>query len=97
MNTYLRRKGKIGLGSLLLICASTLSNAQTNEPTLVDPNLRVRTVITGLAQPTSMAFIGANDFLVLEKASGKVQRVVNGALTSTVLRAISSRGAHSSV
>ena len=32
-----------------------------------------------------MAFIGRNDFLVLEKASGKVQRVMNGALTATVL------------
>ena len=32
-----------------------------------------------------MAFLGANDFLVLEKASGKVQRVVNGALQGAVL------------
>ena len=54
-------------------------------PTVVDPNLAVRTVVSGLVQPTSMAFLGANDFLVLEKASGKVQRVVNGAIHSTVL------------
>ena len=27
-----------------------------------------------------MAFIGANDFLVLERATGKVQRIVNGGL-----------------
>ena len=32
-----------------------------------------------------MAFIGPNDFFVLEKATGKVQRVVNGAVQSTVL------------
>ena len=31
-------------------------------------------------QPESIAFLGANDLLVLEKATGKVQRVVNGAV-----------------
>ncbi len=32
-----------------------------------------------------MAFLGPNDMLVLEKATGKVQRVVNGVVQSTVL------------
>jgi aldose sugar dehydrogenase len=58
--------------------------AQTG-PSLVDPNLAVRTVVSGLAQPTTMAFIGANDILVLEKASGKVRRVVGGTMAGTVL------------
>lgn len=60
-------------------------NAQAPAPTMLDPNLAVRTVVSGLAQPTSIAFLGAKDMLVLEKASGKVQRVVNGAIESTVL------------
>jgi glucose/arabinose dehydrogenase len=55
-------------------------NAQ--EPTLVDPNLRVRTVVENLDQPTSMAFLGADDFFVLEKATGQVKRVVNGVVQS---------------
>jgi glucose/arabinose dehydrogenase len=54
-------------------------------PSVNDPNLMVRTVVSGLQVPTTMAFLGANDFLVLEKATGKVQRVVNGSLHSTVL------------
>src|SRR5262249_12938693 len=54
-------------------------------PTVVDPNLAVRTVVSGLDQPTSMAFLGDNDFLVLEKATGKVQHVVNGAVHGTAL------------
>jgi len=54
-------------------------------PTLTDPNLAVRTVVGGLDQPITMAFIGNNDFFVLEKASGKVKRVTNGAVVSTVL------------
>jgi len=32
-----------------------------------------------------MAFIGNNDFLILEKASGQVKRVVNGVVTAVVL------------
>lgn len=55
------------------------------SPTMLDPNLTVSTVVTGLDQPTSLAFLGGNDFLVLEKASGKVQRVVGGALQGAVL------------
>lgn len=53
--------------------------------TLADPNLGVATVVTGLNQPISMAFLGPNDFLVTEKASGQVKRVVNGVVTATVL------------
>ena len=51
---------------------------------MLDPNLAVRTVATGLLAPTTMAFIGRNDMLVLEKITGTVQRVVNG-VQSTVL------------
>jgi glucose/arabinose dehydrogenase len=61
-----------------------MSNAQ-DPPSLVDPNLAVRTVVENLDQPTSMAFLGPNDFFVLEKATGKVKRVVNGVVQSTVL------------
>src|SRR5262245_6768447 len=59
-------------------------NAQ-DPPSVVDPNLQVRTVVENLDQPTTMAFLGANDFFVLEKATGQVKRVVNGAVQSTVL------------
>src|SRR5438876_5678827 len=78
----------IGLKSTLcaaLAWAHGSANAQQTGPSLVDSNLAVRAVITNLDQPTSMAFIGTNDILVLEKASGKVQRVVDGVLTATVL------------
>jgi uncharacterized repeat protein (TIGR01451 family) len=55
------------------------------SPSMLDENLTVSSVITGLNQPTSMAFIGPNDFFVLEKTTGKVLRVVNGALQGTPL------------
>jgi uncharacterized repeat protein (TIGR01451 family) len=64
---------------------TTVIQPAASSPTMLDDNLTVSTVITGLDQPTSLAFIGANDFFVLEKATGKVQRVVNGVLHSTAL------------
>jgi aldose sugar dehydrogenase len=82
---------KLNVGLKPMVCAALMvgapaaSNSQVTSPLLVDKDLGVRTVIANLQQPTSMAFIGANDILVLEKASGKVQRVVNGALAATVL------------
>jgi aldose sugar dehydrogenase len=54
-------------------------------PAMTDPSLHVTTVVSGLNQPTSMVFLGPGDFLVLEKASGKVQHVVSGAVVNTAL------------
>lgn len=61
------------------------STLAQNSPTLVDPNLRVRPVISGLDQPTTMAFLGPDEFLILEKATGQVKHVVNGAVVGTAL------------
>src|SRR5947209_2482103 len=59
--------------------------AQAVNPTLTDPNLQVSMVVGGLSQPTGIAFLGPNDFFVIEKASGQVKRIVNGAVTAVVL------------
>ena len=61
------------------------AGAQSPEPTLEDPRLGVRTVVSGLVTPTSVAFLGPDDVLVLEKNTGKVQRVVNGSVAASVL------------
>ena len=55
------------------------------EPRLFDSRLTVRTVVSGLEAPIGLAFIGPDDALVLEKNSGKVVRVSNGEVVSTVL------------
>jgi aldose sugar dehydrogenase len=47
-------------------------------PIIHDPNLKVEEVARGLDLPTTMAFLGDNDILVLEKDKGTVQRIVNG-------------------
>jgi aldose sugar dehydrogenase len=48
--------------------------------TLYDPNLKVELVASGLDFPTTMAFLGPDDFLILEKNTGNVKRFVNGTL-----------------
>src|SRR3954447_4040632 len=48
---------------LLVPFLLTLSQlAVAVNPTLTDPNLQVTTVITGLSQPTGIAFLGPNDW-----------------------------------
>jgi glucose/arabinose dehydrogenase len=54
-------------------------------PTVVDPHLAVRTAVDGLTTPISLAFLGADDMLVLEKDTGRVKRVVDGTVEGTVL------------
>jgi hypothetical protein len=43
------------------------------QPTINDPNLKAELVFQGLQNPTSMALLGPNDILVLEKDQGTVQ------------------------
>lgn len=75
----------IGCATGLLALAGAFVQAQTGAPALIDSNLNVRPVVGDLDSPTSMAFIGDHDILVLEKATGKVKRIVNGVFHSTVL------------
>jgi glucose/arabinose dehydrogenase len=65
------------IGAFVFSGAGSPAKVQTG-PTMLDANLGVRTVATGLVTPTTMAFIGPNDFLVLEKNPGRVRRVSNG-------------------
>jgi Glucose/sorbosone dehydrogenases len=59
--------------------------AQGAGPEMLDPHLGVRTVLSGLNLPTTLAFLGPNEFLVLEKDTGTVQHVLNGTMDHTVL------------
>jgi glucose/arabinose dehydrogenase len=64
-----------------------ISNLDTssNEPIIKDPSLKAEIVVEGLKFPTTMAFLGPNDILVLEKQKGTVQRIVDGKMLSEPL------------
>jgi hypothetical protein len=73
---------KSSVALLLGLAAAGNVGAQTTTPTVTDPDLAVRTVVSGLTQPIALAFLGQNDFLVTEKSTGRVKRVVNGVVKS---------------
>ena len=78
----------VALIMLSLIMGSTSSqfvSAQADGPVMLHPRLDVRPVASGLNLPTTLAFIGSNDILVLEKNTGQVKRVVDGLVQGTVL------------
>ena len=70
------------------LCAATLgtgtARADSIPATLLDPNLQVTTYIgAGLTQPIGIVFLGNDDALVLEKASGQIKRVIGGVVQPT--------------
>ena len=71
------------------ICFAALSDrrieAQSEGPEVLAPNLAVRSVVDGLTTPIALAFLADDDFLVLEKNTGQVKRVVDGDVQETVL------------
>jgi glucose/arabinose dehydrogenase len=71
--------------SVVAIVVAPFTAAGARAQTLEDPQLAVTEVVGGLSQPIAMAFIGRNDILVTEKASGQVKRVVDGVVTGVVL------------
>ncbi|HYZ50743.1 MAG TPA: hypothetical protein VE593_07640, partial [Nitrososphaeraceae archaeon] len=59
----------------------TIALTSREGPKIVvnNSNLKIETILKGgLKSPTSMAFLGPNDILVLEKNAGAVERIVNG-------------------
>jgi len=70
---------------LMSFMATPFVAAQSTGPTMLHPRLDVRPVVSGLTTPTTMAFLGENEFFVLEKNTGKVQHIVEGTLQGTVL------------
>lgn len=83
------RSGVVGLFLATLLFVSFAPHmplaAQQSGPQMLPATLGVRTVVSGLMTPTTMAFIGPNDFLVLEKNTGLVRRVTQGAIQGAVL------------
>jgi glucose/arabinose dehydrogenase len=58
-----------------------------------DSNLHVEEVAAGLELPTTMAFLGSDDILVLEKEKGTVQRIIDGQIQPEPLLDVNVAGA----
>ena len=71
------------LGVMPFFSLNNVANATralpiSEGPIIKDSNLKAEVVFEGLTSPTSIAFLGPNDILTLEKDKGTVQRIVNG-------------------
>jgi glucose/arabinose dehydrogenase len=88
----------IVLGAAIIIVPCTINeiNAQQtfrdrnflqteSNPSVTDPSLKVELVVSGIELPTTMAFLGPDDLIVLEKEKGTVLRVTNGIVSNKPL------------
>ena len=75
--------------SNIVYAAYTKAPPSAAGPTINDSGLKVETVAKGLKSSTSMAFLGPNDILVLEKNDGTVKPVANGSLLNDPLLDVS--------
>jgi glucose/arabinose dehydrogenase len=62
----------------LILCHVQTTTGSEERPIIADPALEAEVVVQGLEQPVSMAFLGRDDILVLEKDKGTVQRIIDG-------------------
>jgi len=76
--------------SLLIFTIAIMlqNNLLYAQPSVKDPNLKVKAFVSGIASPTSMLFVDENNILVLEK-DGNVRLVSNGMLQSQPLVSLS--------
>ncbi|HJT84031.1 MAG TPA: PQQ-dependent sugar dehydrogenase [Nitrososphaeraceae archaeon] len=75
-------------GSLITNVKGQSEEVEKDENSVIihDPKLKAKLVVSGLDFPTNMAFIGKDDFLILEKETGLVKRVVGGEITEPLLQ-----------
>jgi glucose/arabinose dehydrogenase len=64
----------------LLLVTGVASIGVARAQSVSDPGLVVELVTGGITLPTTMAFIGSDDILVLQKNDGRVRRILGGVL-----------------
>ena len=60
--------------------SNSSSSNNIKMPQITDSNLTVEVVVDGLNMPTTMAFLGQDDFLILQK-NGSLVRVIDGVVS----------------
>jgi aldose sugar dehydrogenase len=73
------------LGLLFSIVYEYTQISFAEPQAIYDKTLKIEKSFSGPVKPTSMAFTGSNEFLLLERNEGKVYRVTNGEMDSKPL------------
>jgi glucose/arabinose dehydrogenase len=79
------RLAVIAAATTLLLALSVPMTQAADGPSLVDRNLTLATSAGGFVTPIGIAFIDHDEWLVIEKNTGKVQYVVDGTVAGTAL------------
>jgi aldose sugar dehydrogenase len=74
----------LSFGSEYIINAQN-QNQTIVGPSLTDRDLRVELVARDFDFPTSIEFLGKDDFLLLEKNTGDIYRILNGNVTGPLI------------
>src|SRR5437773_9743069 len=69
---------------LLFAPISNTLNAQM-QPAVLNPKFQVQRIFAGHFEPSSMAFLGPDDILVLDRDEGKVFRITHGMQSGPLL------------
>lgn len=79
-----RRRARHLLAGALIATSAVAAHADSIPRELLDPNLESTVLInSGITQPIGIVFLAPSDYLVLEKASGQIKRVINGVVQAT--------------
>jgi aldose sugar dehydrogenase len=79
-----KRRAAVWSAALMAcLAAGGTARADSIPVALADPNLQATAVVSGLNQPIGIVFLGINDWLILEKGTGQVKRVLNGVVQQT--------------
>jgi glucose/arabinose dehydrogenase len=70
----------LGNNSMNYVYSEIKQHDPCKRPVINDNYLNVQLVASGLRKPTSMAFLGNGDILVLELSNGTVRRIINDTL-----------------
>ena len=70
---------------ITIIIGINPTNTVLSQPIIKDTKLKAEIFAQGLKSPTSMAFLGPKDILVIEKEDGTVKRIVNGSIVATTI------------
>jgi glucose/arabinose dehydrogenase len=82
MKNFLRFVGILTFGVLFSTLYEYPQISLGNPVVISDKTLKIEKYFSGPVKPTSMAFTGPNEFLILERNEGKVYRITNGEMIS---------------
>jgi glucose/arabinose dehydrogenase len=72
-------------GSSTIAEKMALNGQEMTEPKIINSSFKVEKIVDAIDSPIGIAFLDQDDFLIIEKNSGKVKRFANGSLLNQTI------------